>query len=227
MCRNCAKFARGCSCTILIEYFGGGGGGLARMCLHKLWRVPNPSLANPLVAEWAFHASEYWGLTRVSEVHGKWQESVGISNTPLTPAPPRFVDRQGALSATPGLAKGGLGTHQKLCTFFRQDFFVLFNKTKLYSKLSTPAPPPPKKASCCLTTPPRHKTNSILYRKACSKFMNEFLREYHPFQNHYTHEIIIFELFRGLQLQLSGVFRNNLHCSYSFLVFLWVCSYRK
>ena len=27
---------------------------------------------------------------------------------------------------------------------------------------------------------------------------------YHPFQNHYTHEITIFELFRGLQLQLSG-----------------------
>ena len=28
----------------------------------------------------------------------------------------------------------------------------------------------------------------------------------HPFQNHYTHEITIFELFKGLQLQLSGVF---------------------
>ena len=27
------------------------------------------------------------------------------------------------------------------------------------------------------------------------------------FQNHYTHEIIMFELFRGLQLQLSGVVR--------------------
>ena len=26
----------------------------------------------------------------------------------------------------------------------------------------------------------------------------------HPFQNHYTHKITIFELFRGLQLQLSG-----------------------
>ena len=34
-------------------------------------------------------------------------------------------------------------------------------------------------------------------------------RKYHPFQNHYTHEIIIFELFRGLQLQLSGVIRMN------------------
>ena len=50
---------------------------------------------------------------------------------------------------------------------------------------------------------------------------------YHPLQNHYTHEIIIFELFRGLQLQLSGVFRINLHYSYSFLVFLAECSYRK
>ena len=32
---------------------------------------------------------------------------------------------------------------------------------------------------------------------------------YHPFQNHYTHETTIFELFRGLQLQLLGVFRIN------------------
>ena len=32
---------------------------------------------------------------------------------------------------------------------------------------------------------------------------------HHPFQNIYTHEITIFELFRGLQLQLSGVFRMN------------------
>ena len=38
------------------------------------------------------------------------------------------------------------------------------------------------------------------------------------FQNHNTHETIIFELFRALQLQLSGVFRINLH--YSFLGFL-------
>ena len=28
-------------------------------------------LANPLVAERAFRASDYWGLTRVSKVHGK------------------------------------------------------------------------------------------------------------------------------------------------------------
>ena len=36
---------------------------------------------------------------------------------------------------------------------------------------------------------------------------------YHPSQNHYTHEItsLTFELFRGLQLQLSGVFRIDRH----------------
>ena len=28
-----------------------------------------------------------------------------------------------------------------------------------------------------------------------------FFCPYHPFQNHYTHELIIFKLFRGLQLQ--------------------------
>ena len=42
---------------------------------------------------------------------------------------------------------------------------------------------------------------------------------YHPFQNHYTHKITIFELFGGLQLQLSGVLQINYHYSYSFLVF--------
>ena len=45
--------------------------------------------------------------------------------------------------------------------------------------------------------------------------------KYHPFQNHYTHEIIIFELFGRLQLQPSGVFRINYHYSYSFLVFFF------
>ena len=50
---------------------------------------------------------------------------------------------------------------------------------------------------------------------------------YHPFQKHYTHKIIIFEFFRGLQLQLSGVFRINLHYSYSLLVFRAEWSYRK
>ena len=54
-----------------------------------------------------------------------------------------------------------------------------------------------------------------------------FYYHYHPFRNHYTHEITIFELFRRLQLQLSGVFRTNLHYSYSFLVFLAEWSYSK
>ena len=31
----------------------------------------------------------------------------------------------------------------------------------------------------------------------------------HALQNHYTHEIVIFKLFRGLQLQFSGVLRIN------------------
>ena len=35
------------------------------------------------------------------------------------------------------------------------------------------------------------------------------LEKYHSFQNHYTHEITLFELFRRLQLQLSGVFQIN------------------
>ena len=38
----------------------------------------------------------------------------------------------------------------------------------------------------------------------------------HSFQNHYTHEITISKLFRGLQLQLSGVCRIDLHYSYTF-----------
>ena len=50
---------------------------------------------------------------------------------------------------------------------------------------------------------------------------------YHPLQNHYTYDISIFELCRGLQLQLSGVFRINSHYSDSFLVFIAEWSYRK
>ena len=51
--------------------------------------------------------------------------------------------------------------------------------------------------------------------------------DYHRPQNRYTHKITIFELFRGLLLQLSGVCRINLHYSYSFLVLVAECSYRK
>ena len=51
--------------------------------------------------------------------------------------------------------------------------------------------------------------------------------DYHPFQNRYTLKINIFELFRRLKLQLSGVCRINLHYSYSFLVLVSECSYRK
>ena len=52
-------------------------------------------------------------------------------------------------------------------------------------------------------------------------------RNYHPFQNHYIHKITIFELFRGLQFQLSGLSRINLHYKYSFLVLVAERSYRK
>ena len=38
-------------------------------------------------------------------------------------------------------------------------------------------------------------------------------------QNHYTHESTILELFRGLQLQFSEVFRINSHYSYSSFLF--------
>ena len=43
----------------------------------------------------------------------------------------------------------------------------------------------------------------------------------------YTHEIIIFEFFGGLQLQLLGVNRIHLHYSYSFLALFAQSSYRK
>ena len=40
------------------------------------------------------------------------------------------------------------------------------------------------------------------------------------FQSHHTHEIMIFKLFRGLQLQLSGVCGINLYYSHCFLALL-------
>ena len=39
------------------------------------WRVPNPPGANPLVAERAFHTSDYWGRTGVA---GRAEEMTGI-----------------------------------------------------------------------------------------------------------------------------------------------------
>ena len=39
----------------------------------------------------------------------------------------------------------------------------------------------------------------------------------HPFQNHYTHKIFVFKLFRSLQLQFSGPTGMNFRCSYSFV----------
>ena len=42
--------------------------------------------------------------------------------------------------------------------------------------------------------------------------------DYHSFQNHYTHKIIIiFKLFRSLQLQFSGPTGINFRYSYSFM----------
>ena len=43
------------------------------------------------------------------------------------------------------------------------------------------------------------------------------LEVYHPFQNHYAHQIIIFKLFRSLQLQFSGPTGINFRYSYSFV----------
>ena len=45
---------------------------------------------------------------------GGWQESVGNSNTLLTPGSPLFEDRQGALTGTLGFLTSGLGTHQSV-----------------------------------------------------------------------------------------------------------------
>ena len=50
---------------------------------------------------------------------------------------------------------------------------------------------------------------ALLWKSVCYFTYCPPSGNYHPFQNHYTHEIIIFELFRGLQLQLSGVFQIN------------------
>ena len=46
---------------------------------------------------------------------------------------------------------------------------------------------------------------------------SEGFRLYHSFQNHYTHKIIIFKLFRSLQLQFSGPTGMNFRYSYSFV----------
>ena len=67
-----------------------------------LLRCGGTLVAAPLVAERAFLASYYLGLTRVSDVHGKLQEPAGVSNELQTPAIPLCKDREGA----PGLSIG-------------------------------------------------------------------------------------------------------------------------
>ena len=48
---------------------------------------------------------------------------------------------------------------------------------------------------------------------------------YHSFRNHDTHKIIIFKLFRSLQLQFSGPTGINFRYSYSFLGLTGICLY--
>ena len=50
--------------------------------------------------------------------------------------------------------------------------------------------------------------------------------QYHPFQNQYFQEMFSFELFMGLQLQLSGVCRIK-HYNYSVLHLLSERSYKQ
>ena len=47
----------------------------------------------------------------------------------------------------------------------------------------------------------------------------------HSFQNHYTHKIIIFKLFRSLQLQFLGPTGMNVRYSYSFVGLTGICLY--
>ena len=74
--------------------------------------MPNPPGANPLVAERAFPTSDDWGRTGVARCA---EEMTGIcrdSNRLLTPVTQDCEDLQRGLSATRGLAPGGLGTRQ-------------------------------------------------------------------------------------------------------------------
>ena len=57
------------------------------------------------------------------------------------------------------------------------------------------------------------------------KFATAVAKHYHPFQNHYTHKIIIFKLFRSLQLQFSGPTGINFRYSYSFVGLTGICLY--
>ena len=56
---------------------------------------------------------------------------------------------------------------------------------------------------------------SAVNRRSCRRLaakkgpVNFTPNKYNPFPYHYTHDIIVFRLSRGLQLQLSGVFQIN------------------
>ena len=80
---------------------------------------------------------------------------------------------------------------------------------------------------CSLIT---HKNSLGMYfqlncTRICYTSLVSELFVYHPFQNHYTHKIIIFKLFRTLQLQFSGPTGINYRYSYSFVGLTGICLY--
>ena len=87
-------------------------------------RVPNPPGANPLVAERAFPTSDYWGCTGVARCE---EEMTGIRRD-FQSAADRLSHKiaktsKGPLSATRGLAPGGLGTRQSKILGFLEFIF--------------------------------------------------------------------------------------------------------
>ena len=65
----------------------------------------------------------------------------------------------------------------------------------------------------------------IVFMKGDPHANHMFGKPYHPFQNHYTHKIIIFKLFRSLQLQFLLLTGINFRYSYSFVGLTGICLY--
>ena len=94
-----------------------------RIFLVKLWRVPNPPGANALVAERAPWRSSQSCVTGGQQPIGNPYRFLShFFCTPGNPCATPIVTRGKALSATRGLAPGGLGTRQKLYRNAKQAF---------------------------------------------------------------------------------------------------------
>ena len=151
-----------------------------------------------------FHAKGWWPKTSCppSKLCLPWVSKRGIRDVP------------GILPGCPGpLAVFKKFVQKNFVRIFRSLNMIvfLFLSWKLAEVLSSTCE---SQSLLSFGKPAEVHPHHVSPKKPCNFTV---LFEYHSFQNHYTHKITIFKLFRSLQLQFSGPTGINFRYSYSFV----------